>query len=137
MAVTNYGILLKKSTTLVGELTNLSFPTISTPAVETTNHSSAGVREFISGALTELGEFTVTINAVQAALDTLETDRRAGTVAGYTIEYTQSAGGLDDWDFSAIVTEIAVQDADSMSPDVISVDVTFRPSGDLTMTTVI
>ena len=136
MAVTNYGIVLQKGSTDVGEITNLSFPTVSTPAVETTNHSSAGVRTFISRGLTELGEFTITINATQTEMDILEVDRRAGTVDAYTIVYTTVTGGLDDWDFSALVTEIAMQDSDAMSPDTLSLDVTFRPSGDLTMTAV-
>lgn len=131
MTDSNYGILLKKATVLVGEITNLGFPELITEAVEKTNHSSGGNREFISSKLSETGEFTFTMNVVQANLDIVDADRQAGTVANYQIEYP-AALALDAWVFDAFPTNIAMQDSDAQSPDVLTADITFRPTGGIT-----
>ena len=128
MTDSNFGILLKKATVLVGEITNLGFPELTTPEVEKTNHSSGGNREFISGKLSEVSEFTFTINAVQANIDIIDTDRLAGTIANYQIEFPVDLA-MDALTFNAFPTSIAYQDADAQSPDVMMADITFRPTG--------
>lgn len=132
MTNTNYGILLKKAAVLVGEVTNLGFPELIQEAIEKTNHSSAGVREFVSSQLKEVAEFVVSINAVQAGLTILEADLSAGTTATYNIEYSADLDLLN-WAFTAFPTNIALQDADAQTPGVMSYDVTFRPTGDVTI----
>ena len=62
MSQTNYGTLLKKASTSIGSLVSIDPPEYSNPAVESTNHSSAGVRTFVSGGLREMAEFKCTIN---------------------------------------------------------------------------
>lgn len=131
MTDSNYGILLKKATVTVGEITNLGMPELITESIEKTNHSSGGNREYISGLLSEIAPFTLTLNMVQANLTILDADRQAGTVANYQIEFPAPLA-LDAWVFDAFPTNITMQDADAQSPDVLMADVTFRPTGAIT-----
>lgn len=131
MANTNFGVLLKKGATSIGELTNLDFPKISTGAVESTNHSSAGVREYIPDGLLEVEKFSATINATLAAYQSVKADIDAKTFATYNIDYT-TASGITDWSFSCTPLSIEISPADAQSPDVLSMVIEFRPSGDVT-----
>ena len=46
---------------LVGELVDITVPSISKETIETTNHNSAGVRTFMGG-LIDFGECSITVN---------------------------------------------------------------------------
>ena len=124
---TNYGTLLKKGSSSIGELTTIDPPEYSNPAVESTNHSSGGVRQFVSGKLREMSEFKATINYVIADIATLVTDLVAGTKASYTILYPDNSSQR----FSAIPTAIKPLTADAMKPDTLKAEITFRPSDSL------
>jgi hypothetical protein len=124
---TNYGTLLKKATTSIGELVSIDPPEYSNPAVESTNHGSAGVRQFISGKLREMGEFKATINYDMANIATLVTDLVAGTKAAYTILYPDNSSQR----FQAIPTSIKPLPADAQKPDVLKAEITFRPTDSL------
>lgn len=130
MTDTNYGILLKKETTVVGEVTDMSFPEIIREDIEKTNHSSGGLKEFISSGLKEISEFTVSLNTVQAQFTAIEADVSAGTIATYHIHFPVALG-ITNWVFSAFPKRIAMQGADAQSPDVLKMDVVFRPTGDI------
>ena len=124
---TNYGTLLKKASTSIGELVSIDPPEYSNPAVETTNHSSGGVRKYESGGLREMAEFKCTINYVIANIATLVTDLVAGTKASYTILYPDATSQR----FSAIPTAIKPLPADALKPDTMKAEITFRPSDSL------
>src|SRR5689334_21905151 len=122
--VTNYGTLLKKGSSSIGELVSIDPPEYMNPAVETTNHSSGGVRQFISGGLREMAEFKGTINYKMADIATLVTDLVAGTKAGYTVLFPDASSMR----FQAIPTSIKPLPADATKPDVLKAEITFRPS---------
>ena len=127
MTVTNYGTLLKKATTSIGSVVSIDPPEYMNPAVESTNHSSAGVRKFVSGGLRQMAEFKVTINYEIADIATLTTDLVAGTKAAYTILYPDNSSQR----FQAIPTSIKPQPADAQKPEVLKAEITFQPSDSL------
>ena len=127
MTVTNYGTLLKKATTSIGSVVSIDPPEYMNPAVESTNHSSGGVRKFVSGGLREMAEFKVTINYEIADIATLTTDLVAGTKAAYTILYPDNSSQR----FQAIPTSIKPQPADAQKPEVLKAEITFQPSDSL------
>lgn len=126
-AITNYGTLLKKASTSIGNLVSIDPPEYMNPAVESTNHSSAGVRQFVSGGLREMAEFKCVINYEIANIATLVTDLIAGTKASYTILYPDNSSQR----FQAIPTSIKPLPADATKPDVHKAEITFRPSDSL------
>jgi len=127
MTVTNYGTLLKKATTSIGSVVSIDPPEYMNPAVESTNHSSGGVRKFVSGGLRQMAEFKVTINYEIADIATLTTDLVAGTKAAYTILYPDNSSQR----FQAIPTSIKPQPADAQKPEVLKAEITFQPSDSL------
>ena len=64
---TNYGTLLKKASSSIGELVSIDPPEYSNPAVESTNHSSGGVRTYVSSKLREMSEFRRSSFALRSA----------------------------------------------------------------------
>jgi hypothetical protein len=127
MTVTNYGTLLKKATTSIGSVVSIDPPEYMNPAVESMNHSSGGVRKFVSGGLRQMAEFKVTINYEIADIATLTTDLVAGTKAAYTILYPDNSSQR----FQAIPTSIKPQPADAQKPEVLKAEITFQPSDSL------
>lgn len=125
--ITNYGTLLKKASTSIGELVSIDPPEYSNPVVESTNHSSGGVRQFISGKLREMGEFKATINYDMANIATLVTDLVAGTKAAYTILYPDNSSQR----FQAIPISIKPMTADAQKPEALKAEITFRPTDSL------
>jgi hypothetical protein len=131
MAITNYGILLKKASTSVGEMTNIELPKISTGSIESTNHASSGLRTYIPDGLIEAETFQATFICTKANYDLVKTDIDAGTVATYSIDFP-AASGITDWSFSCFPISIELGTADATSPDLLAMIVEFRPSGDVT-----
>ena len=128
-ALTNYGTLLKKATTVIGEVVVLDPPELLNEAVEATNHSSGGYREYIPSQLKELSEFTATVNFVTAS--GIMNDVVAGTKATYSIEFPDD--GTTTWTFDAYVTGFKPESADASSPEALKATVTFRPTGTVTI----
>lgn len=124
---TNYGTLLKKGSTSIGELVIIDPPEYSNPPVESTNHSSGGVRQFVSSKLREMGEFKATINYVIADIATLVTDLVAGTKSAYTILYPDNSSQR----FQALPIAIKPLTADATKPETLKAEITFRPSDSL------
>jgi len=125
--ITNYGTLLKKGSSSIGEVVSIDPPEYSNPAVETTNHSSGGVRQFVSGGLREMAEFKATINYKIADIATLVTDLVAGTKAAYTLLFPDNSSER----FQAIPTAIKPMTADATKPETLKAEITFRPSDSL------
>lgn len=127
-AKSNYGITLKKDDsttgTLIGEVVNIDPPEYMQAAVESTNHSSGGYRQFVSSMLSEMGEFKATINYLDSDIDKLVADLKAGTVAAYTITFP--TGHKEK--FSSLVTNMKPLAADATNPATLQAEITFRPT---------
>lgn len=124
-ATTTYGVLLKKSTVLIGEVSSVDGMELSKEALEATFHSNGGWREFITSGLKSLSEFKAVVNYTDGGLSTLITDWSAGTLGSYTLTYANT----DVWTFTALVTKIKPSSADAKSPDTLTAEITFVPSG--------
>jgi hypothetical protein len=129
---TNYGTLLEKETGTpltyaeIGSVVNIDFPELVQESIETTNHST-GWRTFISGGLKEVTEFTATVS--YKGTETFTADWEAGTVGNYRITYPNAK----KWSFSALITKVKPGSADAASPEELTLDVTFQPSGECTL----
>jgi hypothetical protein len=129
----NYGTKLKSSDmamsptfTEIGEAQTQSFPKIVTDSIEYTNHSSGSVRQKMPSGLQSMDEFTAKYNMTAAVLGAMYDDLVAGTIRDYKIENT---GDLADFTFSAFVKGLKPGNADAQTPDILSVEITFRPTG--------
>lgn len=121
---TNYGTILSDSDGAIGEVVSIDPPEFMNPAIERTNHSSAGKRQYESSGLQEMAEFKCVINYVVADIATIVTDLKAGTKKAYTITYPNAHRQL----FSAIATAIKPQPADATKPETLKAEITFQPT---------
>lgn len=133
MANTNYGTLLQSSDmaetpvfTTIGQARSQGFPAIITEALEMTNHSSGGFKEFIPSGLQAVDEFEAEYNFTPAVLAAFYDDMAARTKRDYKIVNNDD---LSDFTFSAYIKSIKIGDADAQNPDVITGKIGFRPTG--------
>jgi predicted secreted protein len=133
-AKSNYGTLLKvgdgqevETFASIGEVVNIDPPELINEAVEATNHGSGGWKEFVSGGLKELTEFTTTVNFVDAAVTALYNDLVAGTEKNYQIVFPDD--GSTTWTFAALVVGIKPMSVDAASPEALQAEIKFRPTG--------
>lgn len=124
---TNYATILSDSDGAVGEVVSIDPPEYMHPAIESTNHSSGGVRKFESSGLREMAEFKATVNFVPADITTITGDMVAGTKKAYIITFPN----LHKERFSALVTSVKPMTADATKPEVLKAEITFRPSDSL------
>lgn len=124
---TNYGTILSDSDGAIGEVVSIDPPAYMHPAIDSTNHSSGGVKKFESSGLREMAEFKATVNFVPADITALATDMVAGTKRAYTITFPNTYRER----FSALVTEIKPMPADATKPETLKAEITFRPSDSL------
>lgn len=126
----NYGTRLKTGagfTTDIGEVTNIDFPELRKEAVEATNFGSGGWREFVSSGLAEVSEFTATINFTGASGSTLTGNLINSASALYQVQFPNDLS--TKWTFIAWVTGFKPVSADAMSPESLTAEVKFQPSG--------
>lgn len=134
-AKSNYGTRLKVGPTYstdVGEVVSIDPPEIIAEAVEATNQSSGGWCEHVAGGLSELAEFTATINFTDAYASVIMSDLATATVKSYQIQFPDD--GATKWTFSAIVTGFKPLSVDAASPEALQAEVKFRPTGALVVT---
>jgi len=124
---TNYGTILSDSDGAIGQVVSIDPPEYMHPAIESTNHSSGGVRQFEASGLREMAEFKATVNFVPADITTMTTDMVAGTKKAYVITFPNTYRER----FSALVTSIKPMTADAKKPDELMAEITFRPSDSL------
>lgn len=128
--ITNYATLLQKETSTpgtyatIGEIVSVDPPELMNPEVEATNHSSGGVREYISGGLQELSAFKAVMNYVSSDADTLIVRLAAGTKANYQVLFPNTQFIR----FASLITGFKPLTADAQSPDVLKAEVSFRPT---------
>lgn len=138
-AISDYACLLQmgdgattENFTTIAGVTNVPPPGIDNPAIEGTEHTSGGYREFVSSKLKELPEMTFDIDflptaATHNANTGLVSVIVAGTVKNFKFVYPNLTATT--WSFSALVTKIAPASADARSPKALSATVTLRPTG--------
>jgi hypothetical protein len=131
---TNYGTTLGRydSTSTyptIGEIVSVDPPEYTQPEVESTNHGSGGVRQYISSMLAEMTPFKATLNAVPADIATLKTDMRAGTSKRYQMGFPNG----DKEAFGALVTSVKMLTADAQKPDTLMAEITFRPTDSISL----
>ncbi len=103
-ATIGYGAILKKGSTAIAEVVNISGPGLSRDTIEKTHLSSDdNAKEFLGG-MVDGGEVTFEINYLptNTTHKTLITDLYTTGAATYTLVLTDS--GASEWTFSAIVT---------------------------------
>ena len=128
----NLGVILSQGSgdpltyVVIGEVTNLDFPEIKTEVIESTSHNDTWKTYAYSG-LMEAGEFTATIKFDGA--ETFTTDMKAKTVGDYEISFPNSVV----WTFKALITSVKPGGADAQSPELLELEVTFQPSGEMTI----
>lgn len=133
-AKTNYGTVLKvgdggspETFSVIGEIVSMDPPELVHEAVEVTNQSSGGWREFVPGGLKELSEFTVTVNFTEDTITSLYTDVVSGTQRNYQIAFPDD--GATTWAFAALVVSVKPLSVDAASPEALQAEVKFRPTG--------
>jgi hypothetical protein len=128
MATSDYGATYTFNSSSIGELLNVDYPEVATDAVETTNHGSGGVREYIPSGLLGVGQFTLLILAASGTLGTLDTAIDNKTVANSVI-----ANGVDTLTFSSFIVSYQLESADAQSPDADRITVVVQPTGAITL----
>lgn len=134
MANSNYGILLQRETGVpgvyatIGEATSLDLPKYITDELESTNHSSAGVRTFITSGLVGMDAFSAVYNCDAALVTLVKTDMRAKTITNFKIIGLGDFGSLI---FKAFFKSFQVLGADAQSPDVIKAQIELQPTAAL------
>ena len=134
-SVTSYGIQLERGDgdspeefAVIGEATSVDFPKWVTAALETTNHSSSGYREYKGSKLAGAEAFSATYNCDATIIATVKADMIAKRVGNFRI--------TDLADFTSIIFEgfflsFQILGADAATPDIIRCQIEIQPSGDL------
>lgn len=137
MASTNYGVILSREATpgeedyaVIGQATSVDLPKYITDELETTNHSSSGVKTFITSGLKTMDAFSAVYNCDATLITLIKTDMRAKTISNFQIT---GVGDFNTITFAAFFKSFQVLGADAQSPDVIKAQVELRPTGALTV----
>jgi hypothetical protein len=131
MASTDFGTQV----TIAGvtmKVINVPPPKLSVGMIETTNHSSAGWKEYITDSLKGASSFSVTAELTGAMLAQLTTVWAA--LAPVAITFTEY--GIPAWTFNGLIGDIAMSTANAKSPGEETVDITIQPTGAVTIAAV-
>lgn len=131
----NYGAQLGYAATStgswvgVGELVNLDPPELLAPWVAATNHGSNNRKEFVPSNLIEITEFKAVIAYIASDVTQMVTDAKAGTKRWYRVLFPNNAS----WVFQAGCSGVKPLPADAENPEELRAELTFRPTGDATI----
>ena len=142
MASKGYGVIFQVSTddstfNSVGEVTDITPPSISKDTIETTHHNSGGIRTYVGG-LVDFGEMSVTVNldpdkddasnkkhiALRDLAETPNDDPVANTTK-FKIIYSDSSADV----FRGVVTSF---ETSAPIDGVLSATITIKVTGDIT-----
>jgi len=126
MAISNYGVVLKRSGSAIAEVVSLDPPEILHETIESTNHGSGGWKERVPSKVKEISEFTAKINWTTSA-SLLSADLVAGTLSAYSLDFPTTPA--TSWTFSSYITAYKMEEIDAQSPETLMASVTFSPSG--------
>jgi hypothetical protein len=129
MATSDYGATYTFNGSSLGAARVIGYPEVSTEAIETTTHASAGVREYIPSGLLQVGEFTIELMDASSVVSTIDTAIDSKTIANSVI-----ANGVETMTFSSFILSYKVEDADATGPDADRLTVVVRPTGAITLT---
>ena len=127
--VSNYGIQLLASSTSIGTIVSVDPPEVVQEAIETTNHGGGGFKEFISSGLKELKDFTATVSLDTTGVGLVD-DLLEGTETAYTMVFPDADATTIT--FSALITSAKPSSADAASPEQLTLEITFQPTGSFT-----
>jgi len=98
------GTTLTRGGVLIAEITTISGPTGTAPAIDATSHDSVSA-EFVGG-MPDAGEVSFDFNWVgsDAPQQSLDTDREAGTLSTYVLTVQDHATNPSTVTFTALVT---------------------------------
>ena len=147
MAIKGYGVKFSISTddgstySEIGEITDLTPPSISKDTIETTSHGTSGIRTYVGG-LVDFGEMSVTVNLDPDVADTgaknhvdlralakTPNDDPVASTYKFKIEYADSTASIDT--FRGVVTSY---EASAPIDGVLSATFTIKVSGEITYT---
>lgn len=138
MAEQAYGITFSYSTnsgssyTALGELTDITPPSISKETIETTNHGSSGIRSYIGG-LVDFGEASITVNYDPDGTDhnaIRDLAKTANDTSGTNLfKITYSDAGASTEVFAGIVTGF---EQEAPMDDKLSATFTIKVTGSVT-----
>lgn len=114
---------------VTGKITSIDPPKLSVGTIETTNHSSAGWREYIADTLKGAGAFTLTMELTGALVAQLE----AVWAAFAPVAVTFTEYGAPAWSFNGILKDIKNSVADASKPSEEVVTITIQPTGAVTI----
>lgn len=102
------GLILKRETVAIAEITTISGPSGTLTAIDATSHDSLSA-EYIGG-MPDAGEVSFDFNWVgsDAQQQALEADRVAGTLSDYELTLNDHATTKSTWTFSALVTAFSL-----------------------------
>lgn len=131
----DYSTLLYRQTTsgcstsgsIVAGLVKLDPPKISAPSIDARNHGSGIYPSKIWSGIVEIDDFSGTFSFDPSALTILQTNMLAGTLDHFRIKFPN----LQNWYFDALVAELAPESTEATSPDLLTVKVSFTPSGSM------
>lgn len=138
MAEGAYGIIFSYSSnsgsayTAVGEVTDITPPSVTKETIETTHHGSSGIRSYIGG-IVDFGECSITVNydpdgtEHNAIRDLAKTAN--DTVGNYLFKIEYSDAGSSTEVFAGIVTGF---EQETPMDDKLSATFTIKVSGSVT-----
>jgi hypothetical protein len=102
------GLVLKRSTAPIAEITSLSGPSGTLTAIDVTSHDSLAT-EYIGG-MPDSGEVNFDFNwiASSESQQGLEADRESGTISPYTLELNDHGTTKSSYTFNALVTSFSL-----------------------------
>ena len=98
------GLTLTRGGVAIAEITTISGPNGTLPAIDVTSHDSTATE--VIGGMPTSGEVSFDFNWVgsDAAQQALEADRVAGTLSTYVLTLNDHASNKSSYTFSALVT---------------------------------
>lgn len=137
MAYNNYAVQLEYETAVpgafavIGNAQSVDFPKYVTDALESTNHSSSGVRTFVASKLRGAEAFSATYICDASLITLIKTSMRAKTIENFKIS---GIGDFTSMLFSGFYTSFQILSADATSPEIVKVTIEIQPTGALAVT---
>ncbi len=134
MAYTNYAIILEYETgtpgtyAKVGDAQSVDMPKYVTDALESTNHSSAGIRTFVSSKLRGMDAFSATYICDASLITLIKTAMRNKTIVTFRLS---GVGDFTSIDFDGFYTSFQILSADATSPEILKATIEIQPTGAL------
>jgi len=139
MADDNFGTILllgnldgpPETFSAIGTIRSIEPPGLNKDPIEVT-HQTSTAKEFIASPTPEIQEFVVTFYTVEADYTVLNGLLGTGASRNWQVQFPDAADM--NYQFAAMVRGLKAVASDATSPDALTVDATFRPTGAMTYT---